>query len=458
MASGQRGLHIDMKTCWGLLDEPAPEAGDTTKGLSAALVVVGCALCLVVAHGAQFVDQHEIASYVRSALFHGAIYLAGVWWVLQPNRRSGDLGLILMVAVVIRALAMSAEPNLTSDAYRYVWDGRIQLSGFNPYLHIPVDEKLAHLRDAEIFPNINQKERAVTIYPPFAEMIFAFGVWVYDGLASMKATMLAFEAVTVWALIAWMRADGLPAERVLIYAWHPLPIWEFASQAHIDSAATAMLVLGILAAVRGRQGLSGLAFSFAAMVKYFPVVVMPALWRRWDWRMPVVLVLGIAVLYIPYVLGAGTNIFGYLFQHLDNEGYGAGYGFHPIWLLRDFKLADPPGWTWVMFSLCVLGALAAWALFMRRPDEIKPERIALLGAAFVFFTSPHYPWYFAFLVALLVRVPHVALFAMTLLSVLLYYPHSSTLNWSQLYALVYYLPVILLVGVEGFRAWQRQVR
>ena len=419
-----------------------------------ALALAGLVLLLVTVHGARLVDGKDIAAYVAAMLVHGAVYLAAVWLVLTRPASRYSLPLILLVAVVLRALAMTAEPNLTTDAYRYVWDGRIQAAGFNPYLMVPADPALAHLRDDTIYPNINQKETAVTIYPPMAEIIFLLANRLVDGLAGMKLAMVLFEALAVWALIAWLRADRMPPERVLIYAWHPLPIWELASQAHLDAAAIGLMMVAILLARRGRQGASGALLAAATLVKYFPLVLVPALWRRWDWRMPAAFLAIVALLYLPYAAGAGPRVVGFLAQHLDNEGYAAGYGFHVVWFLRDFSLADPPGWLFALAALAVLAALALYVLLARQPDEIEPAHLVWLGASFVWLTSPHYPWYFAWLTALLARHLHPAVLAMTLLSVVLQIPRPpGGPSWSVLLAWTYVVPLLVALVYEGWRRW-----
>ena len=67
----------------------------------------------------------------------------------------------------------TAPPLLSSDIYRYVWDGRVQRAGINPYRYLPDAPQLAFLRDPAVFPNINRAEYAPTIYPPTAEALFA---------------------------------------------------------------------------------------------------------------------------------------------------------------------------------------------------------------------------------------------------------------------------------------------
>lgn len=420
-----------------------------------ALGAVGGLLIGLVVLCAMMLTTERVAAFTLASLTHGAIYLIGVVLVVRGQARPRDLLLIVAVAVVLRAIAMTVPPTLTTDAFRYVWDGRIQWHGWNPYLHVPADERLAHLRDAVIYPNVYLKEIAVTIYPPVAEMIFFIANGIYDGLIGIKLVMAAFEAAVVWALVRWLTLAGLPRERVLIYAWHPMPIWEFSSMGHIDAAATGLLMLGLLAAVQRRQGLAGTLLAMAALTKYFPLAVLPAIWRRWDWRMPLAFAVTAVVLYLPYAVGAGPKVLGFLATHLDNEGYSAGYGFHVIWLLRDFGIADPPGKAWIIAALAILGGIAFYTFVARRRDEIKPEHLVLIAASFVWLTSPHYAWYFGWIVPLLAIHLTPAAMAMTLLCLLLNYPFPATSWTSPLYLAVFGAPLLVAIG-HGI--WQRQIR
>lgn len=434
----------------------AAGAANGRSPVSPALAAAALLLAGIVACSAYFVDDDDVSSYVASSLAHGVIYAGAVWWMLRRDTRPRDLLFILAVAVILRAISMAAPLNLSDDALRYVWDGRIQWAGFNPYLHVPVDEQLIALRDSEIFEDLNQKETAVTIYPPTAEIIFLAASRIYDGVASMKLAMLVFEAITVWALMGWLKAEGLPRERVVIYAWHPLPIWEFASQGHIDAAAIGFLMLGVLAAAHRRQGFAGVVLSCAALVKYYPVLFIPALWRRWDWRLPAAFAATTALLYLPYAWHAGPKVLGFLATHLDNEGYGEGYGFQAIWMLRELGIASPPPKLYVAASAVILMGLGLMALFARKKDEIRPEHLLLLAAAFLFLTSPHYPWYFGILVPLLARYPHPAAFAMTLLCVMLQLPRGpGEWTWTETFGATFTVPLVLWIGVELWRAWMR---
>ncbi len=434
----------------------APPASNGAS-FHAALAAAGCVSGLLAAHAAVAVDQADLTSFVFISLGLALAYLVGVWVVLCRPPKRYDLAVILVGAFFMRGLALTPAPNLSTDAYRYVWDGRVQAAGINPYLYVPADPRLGALRDQTIYPRINQKERATTIYPPAAQLLFRVANLFGGGLKGVRIVLGLFDLVTIAGLLTVLNALSWARERVLIYAWHPLPLWEFVAQSHIDAAATAAIALALLAAVRGRQALSGAIMAVAVLIKYFPAFLLPALWRRWDWRMPASFVAMAALLYLPFIGEASWGGFGFLGSHLDNEGYGAGWGFHPIWMLRDFGLADPPAWSYLAIAAALVGGVALYALFARRAGEIRFDYLLLLGGAFVFLISPHYPWYFGFLVALLVLAPQAWAFAMTLLAVVLYLPRPpGGLTWTELYLAVYWVPFALWAASLAWRGRQRR--
>ena len=121
---------------------------------------------LLVAGGLALLDWQPIglADARASGVFVGSLCVAGALWLLAVAIvRRGRLPprtiwLVLGVAVAMRVLTLTAPPVLSSDLYRYVWDGRVQLAGINPYRYLPVADELAFLRDEAVYPHINRAE------------------------------------------------------------------------------------------------------------------------------------------------------------------------------------------------------------------------------------------------------------------------------------------------------------
>ena len=410
------------------------------------LMILGGSIMLITLLALQRTDDWDVHGYIVCSLLHGLFYLFAVWKLLRSRSRPGNCTWILIWALAFRALAMLSEPSLTTDGFRYVWDGKVQMEGVNPYLLVPADPQLESLRDHDIYPHINQKEVAHTIYPPAGQVFFLLGASFGLGLEGMKIMGLICECITIGALLSWLRLKKLPATLIMIYAWHPLPIWEFASQAHVDCAATALIVLAILAAQKRCQGWAGVALSTAVLIKYYPIVIFPAIWKRWSWRMPVAMIASALLLSLPYVITLDASSPGFLTQHLDAEGYGAGWGFHPIWFSRLLGLGTVSGSVYLLGVIVVLAALGFQALFKREPDEIQPKMLLGLGAMFVFLSTPHYPWYFGFLVALSVMHLNVPVLVMTVLcSVLQVTRSDGGFSWTEPFALTYLVPLVIWI-------------
>ncbi len=74
-------------------------------------------------------------------------YLVAVWVVLNRPVNRWTLAIIVVCAVGCRLVCLFSPPFLSSDIFRYVWDGQVQAAGINPFRYIPADAHLAFLRD-----------------------------------------------------------------------------------------------------------------------------------------------------------------------------------------------------------------------------------------------------------------------------------------------------------------------
>jgi alpha-1,6-mannosyltransferase len=302
-------------------------------------------------------------------------------------------------------LVLLAVPPLTSiDVFRYVWDGRIQAAGFNPFLFVPAAPELRPLRDEVIFPYVDKADYAVTIYPPASQIFFLLVTRIHESVIAMKIALVLCEGVTMAAVIALLRRLGKPVTRVVAYAWHPLVIWEIANNGHIDAAMVAMMMLAVWLVTAGHRLAAAVVAAIGALFKPFAVLVLPAIWRPWDWKTPVVVAVVVTVLYLPY-LSAGTGILGFLPAYAREERLASGSAF---WILQVLRwTVGPSSWAatvYVAASLTILLGLALRAGFREdRPVAVTLGDINALLLAFSFLLSPDHPWYF------LMVVPFVAL-------------------------------------------------
>jgi hypothetical protein len=384
--------------------------------LLALLLLAGEAFGLL----AQF--DRDLNRFIIAALLQGAVWAVAAVVVARGARRP-PFALILATAILLRVGALAAPVYLSDDIYRYIWDGRVQAAGINPYRYIPTDADLAPLRDEAVFPNINRNNYAPTIYPPVAQMLFFAATRFGETVPAIKLVLVAVEAIGIGALLVVLRTVGAPRENIMFYAWHPLPVWEIAGSGHVDAAVVAFTALALAAAFSGRRVWSGAALAAATLVKFFPLVLVPALWRPaksnlGDWRWISAFTAVVIAAYLPY-LGVGSRVLGFLPAYLTEENLASGIGF---WVLDVVNRAVPVSvMAYLGVAAAVMAGLAIGALRRPADPDASLPWVTGLGTAAMLFASPHYAWYFVWLMALLCVAPWWPAFWPTLTAVLFYW-------------------------------------
>ena len=377
----------------------------TAIGTNVALIFLGC-LLLGLSHHLAIEFNHFVIGYSETSLCALITFLGAALLVTRQPVDRWTLPIILMCAVLCRLVLLLPPPHLSSDIYRYVWDGAMQHHGINPYRYVPADPHLAVFRDRIIYPNINRKEYAVTIYPPVAQMFYFVATTFAAALTSMKMAMYAAEAVTVYVLIEMLKQLGLRREQVLLYAWSPLLIWEVGSSGHLDGFLTALLALALLFRLRNQPVLTGIALGAAVMTKFYPLVLLPALWRRRDWRMPLTVVAVIVISYLPY-LSVGKRVFGFAGGYVQEEGLNSGSRYFLLELVHHVPgLANLPAAIYYVFCLLCFCPLLWWC--WKLSDQGGAEFLrpaAAMAFTLMLLFSPHYPWYVIWLVPFVVLRP-----------------------------------------------------
>ena len=392
---------------------------------NAALLLIGIALFFLCR---QLVSEynHFTIGFSGVSGWSCILYLAATFLILTQPVDRFTFPIILIVAIASRLAVLFAEPYLSSDIYRYVWDGIVQHAHISPYRYVPGNPVLEFLRapHQDIFDNINRRDYAHTIYPPVAQALFYIITWISPTVTFMKTAMVLFEGVTMYALITLLRQLGIRREQSLLYAWCPLLIWEIAGSGHLDSAAMAFIALALLARYRKQSILTGLFLAIAILLKFYPVVLFPALYRRGDFKMPATVAAVTAVAYAAYS-SVGMLVFGFLGGYVKEEGMATGSRYFLLELAqRNPGLHNLTPTAYFIFCAAVFAAIVWWcwkAASQQGSDTLDhfghtgdtafvPPAFAL-AAALMFLFSPHYAWYIIWLVPFFTLMPNLPILA-----------------------------------------------
>jgi Glycosyltransferase family 87 len=368
-------------------------------------VLGGASWCLYLL-GSAWQPPLERTNYPLYLLWFSAAFAVYVKALLDTRphaRQSGTADIVVIVgwALIFRVSVLWVTPGfLSDDIYRYVWDGLVQQAGINPYDYPPEAPELGFLRDETIFPMINRKS-ALTLYPPGAQLFFRLMAWVRPGsVLAMKAMILLADAVSIGLLLVLLNRLGLPRSNVLFYAWHPLVIAELGISGHLDGLMIPFVLLAFLGMLQSRPWLVGGSLAVAALIKLYPAILLPVLYRKGSWRMPLAFFGTMGMGYLLYA-DAGQQIIGYLPHYITPyEFYNLSLRPILMWLAGRITENPFPAVQWLSAAILCL----VMAHCVRQPNK-SPQQTVQWGVGLIalhlLLVSPSvFQWYLVWLLAL----------------------------------------------------------
>ncbi len=333
------------------------------------------------------------------------LYFVVSFWVMMTRPLTGrwlwvELGLIFGGALVFRFMLINLPLGLSRDAWRYLWDARVTLHGYSPYMYAPLDKVLVPLRDI-VFANCPYGEFP-TKYPPGAQMVFILGYLLNPtNLVALKGLFVLFDLVTCGALAVFLARKGLDPRRVVIYAWCPLPIVEFAIQGHSDVIAVTFMVLAVLSAMSSRQRLrllAGVCIGLATLARLYPILLLVVVVRRRDWGLVLACVITIALGYLPFILLGQGDIRSVLLSFSGQQDLHPGVvDMAPIYIASKFgiRLASTSVFSVTrLLEMAVASITILVVCIQRLQKRMSVEAALLLLIAVVLMVYAHvFPWY-----------------------------------------------------------------
>lgn len=350
-------------------------------------------------------DRSEFWSYFPLYILMFVAYL----FVLKLGQKQIISSLLL--AVMLRVMALAMSPQLSDDFYRFHWDGLLVTQGLNPYEMSPREVLNAKKNyegiSNELFEKLNSKDYK-SVYPPLSQVVFAIGAMISPGdlfysMLSMKSILLLFEIGSFFLLYRLLQQKKMETSLLLLYAWNPLVLIEGAVNMHFETMLIFFVLLFMYLLGKQKIGLSGASLGLACLSKLLPFIFIPYIVFRYKLKQSLVLLIALFL------------VFGLaFFPLLSGEGL-AGIGAS---LLLYFKVFEFNASIYYLLSflgkmllgynpIAVLGPSLALASFlgviaisylMRKRDE-SLVFLLILSLYYLLSTTVH-PWYLMPLVAL----------------------------------------------------------
>jgi alpha-1,6-mannosyltransferase len=339
-----------------------------------------------------------------------SLTLAGIAYLLAIReffatptfaRRVVVIGLLLAAVWHIEFLWVPA--GVDDDIHRYVWDGRLQRLGYNPYLVVPSDPAAKGLHTPET-RTLNNPDLP-SPYPPGAQLFFRAVTAIQESTFALKIALVFCEFAIVFVLLDVLRRNRQGAHLILAYAWSPLLAIEVAGSGHIDIVGALLLLVSAAALGRRWRATAAVGFGLAVAVKLLPIVLLPLYWKRVRVRDAALAATVVGLLYLPF-LNHGRIPIGSLGTYVQHWRFNG-----PVFAMLD-RVVPPQ----LLAGLAVLVGLVTAAWLRSTAPEWSPDIFAWPMAASLLCAPAVFPWYLLWLLPF-VRSPSTLLISVWTVSI-----------------------------------------
>jgi len=353
------------------------------------LYALGAILLVALAVCSQKFAQRGEPSFLIWLTVAGIAYLLALReFFTTPNFPKRVIVAGLLLAAVWHILFLLQPPGADDDIHRYVWDGRVQRLGYNPYVLVPNDPAFARLHTPET-RTLNHPDLP-SPYPPAAQLFFRAVITVHESVFVLKTAFVLCELAIVLLLLNVLRRARQGTHWILAFAWNPLLATEVAGSGHVDIVGVLLLLVSIAALGRRWRALAAVTLALAVGVKFLPIVLVPLYWRRLRIRDAFLAVFVFGLLYVPF-LEKGRIPIGSLGTYVQSFRFNG-----PLFAVFEEIFAPR-----FIAALAVIVGLVA-AIWMRRKSaELSAEAFAWPMAASLLCAPVVYPWYLLWLLPFL---------------------------------------------------------
>ena len=338
------------------------------------LIIAGTLSALAYIYLALNSQEYAQATLSQLLVVSGFCASLCIWTYLYYSRARVEISwsLIFIFAVIFRVIGVFAFPVLEDDIFRFMWDGRMTVENGSPYGLIPADFFDADLNNSfeEILGLINYPYIA-TVYGPVCQWVFAAAYLIAPGEAWVLQLIFGLADIVLILVLSRLTNPLM----VLLYAWSPLVIKEFAFTAHPDVLGAMFLLLAYYLYRKQAFLWVGVLLALAMGVKVFAIIMVPFM-LGWQWRGWLIFLLTAIVISLPFGISeawipAGLKVMG------DNWLFNAPiYTAILPWVpISDIKLT--------LFSLFCIGG-GVYGLFAMQQWWIHKKPLLKLRADLLF--------------------------------------------------------------------------
>lgn len=396
----------------------------------------------------------------------------------------GNFRLLKTMSFLFRAIFIFSIPNLSQDFYRFIWDGRMILEGFNPYLYTPESFisslKFPIYQAKELYDGMGELNGShFTNYPPINQLCFVVaalfaGKSIWGSVIIMRIMIIGADLGILFLGKRLLKSLKLSETKIFWYLLNPFIIIELTGNLHFESVMLIFLLWSLYLIYIGKWQLGAFIFALSVSVKLIPLLFLP-LFLRWfvnNKEGRIFKKLGKLLIFYSIIIATTGLLFIPFFsmEFVDNYAATVGLWFQKFEFNASFYyIAREIGYSFRGYNeIAIIGKIMAALVFsavllmsLFRKNEYYKTLITSMLLAFgvyLFLSTTVHPWYLATLLLLSVftnfRFPMVWTFTI----VLSYLAYSNSNNSENLWIIALEYGVVFGVLINDlFRAKRKLI-
>lgn len=240
------------------------------------LTILSCIFYFIFAYDLERTDHTKlIALYV-------ALFIL-FYKLIQSQKHK--ISFLIIIAVLFRAIFILAVPNLSQDFYRFIWDGRMILQGFNPYLYTPksfiTNNKFPIVQAQELYIGMRELNAShFTNYPPINQLCFIIagifsGKSIIGSVVVLRLLIIASDIGTLYYGIKLLKKLKLPTYNIFWFTLNPFIIIELTGNLHFESTMIFFLVWSLYLLHSGKWKMAAFILTLSIGTKLIPLMFLP---------------------------------------------------------------------------------------------------------------------------------------------------------------------------------------
>lgn len=396
-----------------------------------------------------YFSGRSINLYFYTLVGSSFIYLLIGLLLKQIDLRKNEVFLIIFLTIIIKILFLTISPTGSDDYYRYLWDGRVSLSGMNPFQYTPNAEELRRLH-SDILPRLVSYPNLETIYFPLSQLSFAIASLIAgESAIGIKILLLLADIIITIVLYFLLKKRKSDLKNILLYNLCPLIMYQYFIDAHIDLMGIMFFLLAIYFYEKNKN-IAAVMLGASLALKPLFLLAIPifflsevSLRARLKWlTIPIVFM---AITFIPFAITANplSTLINFSTHWTFN---GAAYNVLSLFLTSNYLM------RFIVFVIFLI----VYLLILRSKKNFIPTIYYSLFVLYLFSPIVH-PWYITWLIIPLVLYPNLSGIVYLSSITLSFYTvviYQTTGIWKEndLILLLEYIPVVLILFYEWFNS------